>query len=114
MKKEHQLILSFLKDYIPKCEKHLESLNEMIGLYADMEDIAKISKTDFNVAAEKSVLQFNFLLTNSDLELNLIFKNLLNSEYKWERIYFLKLAGLNIYETLKAYNKHRKPIKEIA
>lgn len=38
--------MSFLKDYIPKYEKHLESLKGMIVLYTDIENIAEILKKD--------------------------------------------------------------------
>jgi len=113
-KEEEQFLLKLVKKHIPKCEKHLEFLNDAIDIYDNAESLSNSLNADLNIGDNISVLQFNFLLTNSELELNLIFKNLVTSEYKWEKIYFIKLACLNIYETLNSYYKHKKTIKDIS
>lgn len=50
----------------------------------------------------------------SKIELYIISKHFFLSKYSWEKLYFLRVAILNIYETINTYNKYSKKLKEIS
>ncbi|MDA0177363.1 hypothetical protein OOZ35_07670 [Mesoflavibacter profundi] len=100
--------------HIPRCASHLEHLREVIDISDGIEEIAE--KVDGNKRLTEffRVLNFNSLVTITDLESTIILKNLTNSVFEIERKYHIKLANLTIYEFFNTYDKYRKEIKDIS
>lgn len=99
--------------HIPKCASHLEHLREVIDITDGIEEIAQLMDGNKRLTEFFRVLNFNSLLTITDLESTIVLKNLTSSTFDIERKYHIKLANLSIYEFFNAYDKYRKELKDI-
>ena len=104
--------LRFLKGFI----EIITHLNE------DEETKPNVEESTFIKKFKDESLNSNFgkiisvcsLSTISKIDLYIISKHLLLSKYNWEKFYFLRVAFLNIYETINTYNKYNKELKKIS
>ena len=98
---------------IPTIEKNLSDIKEYNFVQNGLQKISDKINSEVNLKNDMIILRLNFLISRVDLELCYIQKNLIDAETKYEQNYFIKLAYLNIYEAIKAYNKEIKIIKSI-
>lgn len=62
----------------------------------------------------KKINDIASLIAISDLDLTVASKILYNASNNWEKIYSIKSAYLTVFETFKAYNKHRQFLNKIS
>ena len=60
------------------------------------------------------VTQFNSLITISEIEISAILKGLCYSSDKWEKVFYLKTASINIYETLETFKKYNQDLVNLS
>ncbi len=104
--------LRFLKGFI----EIIAHLNENIENKPDVEEndfIKKFKEESLNGSFDK-IISVCSLSTISKIDLYIISKHFLLSKYSWEKFYFLRVAFLNIYETINTYNKYNKELKKIS
>ena len=112
-KKELEIYKSTVLNLIPTIEQNLSDIKEYNFIQNGLKQISDKINSDVNLTNDMTILRLNFLISRIDLELCYIQKNLINADTKYEQNYFIKLAYLNIYEAIKAYNKEIKVIKSI-
>jgi hypothetical protein len=98
---------------IKRCSAHLEYLRELIDITDGMADIAVTLRENDIFTDQVKIINFNSLITISDLESTIILKNIIKTNSESEKKYFIKLTNLIIYETINSYNKYSKEIREI-
>ena len=86
MKQDYKLI----KEFIQKGDSLLENTEDM-----------------------EFLLDVNTGVVIALLDLAVIFKNLVKTESKWEKIYFVKQTYLSIYESLKTFSSFQKKLKGV-
>lgn len=105
------------------------STDKSIGVFTNVLDMIQKSNNitkDIKIGLNTTDDEFNFngldtvkkindvasLIAISTLDLIVASKILYNASNNWEKIYSIKNAYLTIFETFKAYNKHRKFLNE--
>jgi hypothetical protein len=105
------------------------SADKSIGVFTNVLDMIQKSNNitkDIKIGLNTTDDEFNFngldtvkkindvasLIAISTLDLIVASKILYNASNNWEKIYSIKNAYLTIFETFKAYNKHRKFLNE--
>lgn len=103
-----------------------ENLRILKGFLEVIECLKESTLSDeenpFFKKAEKESLNssFNIIISVcslsiiSKIELYIISKHFILSKYSWEKFYFLRVAILNIYETINTYQKYTKELKTIS
>lgn len=108
-----------------------DSANKSIGVFTNLLDVIQKSNgltKDIKIGLSNTENEINFdgfdivkkindiasLIAISNLDLIVASKILYNASNNWEKIYSVKNAYLTIFETFKAYNKHREFLNEIS
>lgn len=104
--------LRFLKGLLEVIES-LNKSEESILIFEENAFIKKIKEESLNGSFDK-IISICSLSRISKIELYIISKHLILSKYSWEKFYFLRVAILNIYETINAYQKSTKELKSIS
>lgn len=109
-------------------ESTIQSINKSIALYGTELDryirlkqeyglikqyIQKEDSLLKNTEEMEFLLDVNTMVVIAQLDLAVIFKNLIQAESRYEEIYFVKQAYLSVYESLKTFSFFQKKLKEV-
>ena len=104
--------LRFFKGII-ELIKYMDGIEEKSLNVGEKDFIKKFKDESLNGSFDK-IISVCSLSIISKIDLYIISKHLLLSKYSWEKFYFLRVAFLNIYETINTYNKYNKELKRIS
>lgn len=108
MKNEDQNIL---KETIEKYHREINGLYVVMNFTEKQILITKKRDIIDDFLTTINIIKYNSFLIASYIDLLTSFKGIINSETKWDIIFYSKNGFLSIYETIKTYNSHQKNIR---